>query len=29
MRVYDLAKELGKDSSKEILELLEKHDINL
>ena len=29
MRVYDLAKELGKDSSKEILDILEKHDINL
>ncbi len=29
MRVYDLAKELGKDSSKEILDILEKHNINL
>ena len=29
MRVYDMAKELGKDSSKEILDILEKHDINL
>ena len=29
MRVYDLAKELGKDSSKEILDILEKHSINL
>ena len=29
MRVYDLAKELGKDTSKEILDILEKHNINL
>ena len=29
MRVYDLAKELGKDSSKEVLDILGKHDINL
>ena len=29
MRVYDLAKELGKDSSKEILDLLQKHNISL
>ncbi|MFT4105076.1 MAG: translation initiation factor IF-2 N-terminal domain-containing protein, partial [Lacrimispora sp.] len=29
MRVYDLAKELGKDSSKEVLDILEKHNINL
>ena len=29
MRVYDLAKELGKDSSKEILDILGKHNINL
>ena len=29
MRVYDLAKELGKETSKEILEILEKHNINL
>ncbi|WP_367569372.1 translation initiation factor IF-2 N-terminal domain-containing protein, partial [Lacrimispora sp.] len=29
MRVYDLAKELGKDSSKEVLDILEKHSINL
>jgi len=29
MRVYDLAKELGKDSSKEILDILEKHNVNL
>ncbi|WP_313071260.1 translation initiation factor IF-2 [Lacrimispora sp.] len=29
MRVYDLAKELGKDSSKEILDILEKHNVSL